>query len=171
MSWINEFNNNACYRLDESTRMVQIAIKDLTLEQIWSKPNAQLNSIANLMLHLQGNMTQYVISSLGGMPDNRERNKEFETTSGLNKDELMMGLLQVVEQVKEVINNCGEEEYLRVRQVQGFSLSGVGVVLHAVEHYSYHTGQIAFWVKLLQGQNLGFYDGMDLNTKNEQNAG
>ena len=50
--------------------------------------------------------------------------------------------------------------------MQGFELSGVGVVMHAVEHFSYHTGQIAFWVKQLTQEDLGFYDGMNLNTKN-----
>jgi len=53
-----------------------------------------------------------------------------------------------------------------VRSVQGFSFSGVGVIIHAVEHYSYHTGQIAFWVKQLKEKDLGFYNGTDLNIKN-----
>ncbi len=51
--------------------------------------------------------------------------------------------------------------------MQGFNLSGIGIVIHAVEHYSYHTGQIAFWAKLMTNKDLGFFDGRDLNIKNE----
>lgn len=171
MSCINEFRTNACYRLDESTRMVKRALEEVSSEEMWKKPNSELNSIANLILHLQGNMTQYVLSSLGRKPDNRERDLEFQQDSGLSKEQLLAGLLSVVEQVKKTINVCSESEYLRHRDVQGFNFSGVGVVLHAVEHYSYHTGQIAFWVKYLKNRDLGFYDNMDLNIKNEENAG
>ena len=56
---------------------------------------------------------------------------------------------------------------IRVRDVQGFNLSGIGIVMHVVEHLSYHTGQIAFWIKLLKDKDLGFYDGIDLNIKND----
>ena len=66
----------------------------------------------------------------------------------------------------ETIQTTSEEEYLRMRKVQGFNLSGVGVVLHAVEHFSYHVGQVAFWVKELTTSDLGFYDQQDLNQLN-----
>ncbi|PQB04435.1 DinB family protein [Aureitalea marina] len=171
MSWIEEFRLNACYRMDESSRMIRRALDELSEDELWKKPNSQLNSIANLILHLQGNITQYVIASLGNKSDKRQRDLEFDTRGGLDKHELFQGLLEVVNEAKEVINTATEEEYIRVRSVQGFNFSGVGVVMHAVEHYSYHTGQIAFWVKLLKDEDLGFYDGMNLNTKNEDYAG
>ena len=57
---------------------------------------------------------------------------------------------------------------LRIRSVQGFRFSGAGIILHVVEHYSYHTGQIAFWTKMLKDKDLGFYAGFDLNLKNEE---
>ncbi|MGA1777081.1 MAG: DinB family protein, partial [Flavobacteriaceae bacterium] len=66
----------------------------------------------------------------------------------------------------ETIETTSEEEYLRKRKVQGFNLTGIGAVLHAVEHFSYHVGQVAFWVKQLTNSDLGFYDQQDLNQLN-----
>lgn len=160
-----EFVQNALYRLDESTRMNTISLEQLSEEDIWKRPNASLNSVGNLILHLCGNITQYVISSLGEIEDNRERDVEFSTESGFSKKELLDKLIETVDTAKRVIFDSNIEQLLKIRSVQGFSFSGIGVVIHVVEHYSYHTGQIAFWTKQLKNTDLGFYDGMDLNVK------
>lgn len=164
---IKEFVDNVMYRLDESTRMISIAFGNIDEEQIWVKPNESSNSIGNLILHLCGNITQYAISSLGEKEDTRERDIEFKTISGYSKEQLLTALEETVEKAKSTIKNTTLEQWLKKREVQGFHFSGIGVVLHVVEHYSYHTGQIAFWVKQLENKQLGFYDGMDLNIKNE----
>lgn len=164
---IEELVDNAVYRMEESTRMIQMSLKQISDQEVWLRPNESLNSIANLMLHLCGNITQYVISSLGESEDNRERDLEFMTEKGYNKSELMTKLEETVDRAKAIINSANLEQLLKIREVQGFTLSGVGVILHAVEHYSYHTGQIAFWVKQLKNKDLGFYEGSDLNTKNK----
>jgi uncharacterized damage-inducible protein DinB len=164
---IEELVKNALYRMDESTRMIKKSLENVTDNEIWQKPNDSLNSIGNLILHLCGNMTQYIISSLGEMEDKRNRDAEFQTKDGLTKDESIKKLENTVDDAKRVIFDAKPEQLVKIRSVQGFSFSGVGVIMHAVEHFSYHTGQIAFWVKLLRDKDLGFYDGMDLNTKNE----
>ena len=163
-----EFVQNALYRLDESTRMCSISLEHLSEEDIWKRPNESLNSIANLILHLCGNINQYVISSLGETEDMRERNVEFNTESGFTKDGLFQKLKETVETAKRVINDASIEQLIRKRDVQGFYFSGIGIVLHAVEHYSYHTGQIAFLTKQLKNTDLGFYKDVDLKIKNEK---
>ncbi|MRX63958.1 DinB family protein [Maribacter luteus] len=162
-----EFVQNSLYRLDENTRMNTISLEKLSEADVWKRPNESLNSIGNLILHICGNINQYVISSLGQQEDTRERDLEFETRSGHTKTELLEKLKETVETAKRVINDASIEQFVRKRDVQGFYFSGIGVVLHAVEHYSYHTGQIAFWTKQLKNTDLGFYDGLDLNIKNE----
>ncbi len=164
---INEFVENALYRMDQNTRMIGIAFMQLKEQDVWKRPNETSNSIGNLILHLCGNITQYVISSLGETKDSRARDLEFDTRSGMNKSELHEKLTVTVNRAKEVIEKATAKEWLKKREVQGFSLSGIGVVLHVVEHFSYHTGQIAFWVKQLENKDLGFYDGTDLNIKNK----
>lgn len=162
-----ELLRNALFRLDESTRMVKKSMEELSEEEVWQRPNAALNSMGNLILHLCGNMTQYIISSLGEAEDTRERDKEFSTRGGMDKKALLQRLETTVETAKRVIFDAPVEQLIKVRSVQGFQFSGVGVILHAVEHYSYHTGQIAFWVKWLKNKDLGFYAGMDLKKRNE----
>ena len=164
---VEELVKNALYRMDESTRMIKHSFYEISEEQLWQRPNASLNSIANLILHLCGNITQYIISSLGENEDIRQRDLEFSTTGGLNKSEVLKKLEDTVDTAKRVIFDATPEQLIKIRLVQGFSFSGVGIIMHAVEHYSYHTGQIAFWVKQLKEKDLGFYDGIDLNTKNE----
>jgi uncharacterized damage-inducible protein DinB len=161
-----ELVNNALYRMDESTRMIQKSLDDITEDELWLKPNESLNSIANLMLHLCGNITQYIISSLGEADDIRNRDLEFTTSKSGTKSEILKKLEETVNEAKRVIFDASINQLLEVRSVQGFSFSGVGVIIHAVEHYSYHTGQIAFWVKQLKNKDLGFYDGIDLKVRN-----
>lgn len=165
--FLNDFKQNLCYRIDESTRMVEKSLQEISFDELWRKPNNNLNSIGNLLLHLCGNMTQYAIASLGNLPDTRNRDEEFLTEGEFSKQELLLKLKNTVEKVKETLLTTTYEEFLRERNVQGFTLSGIGIIIHVVEHYSYHTGQIAFWVKLIKNKDLGFYDDYDLNTKNE----
>ena len=163
---ISEFKENACYRLDESMRMIGISLENVSEEQLWQRPNASLNSIGNLLLHLCGNITQYVIASLGETTDERDRDLEFSTLEGFSKQELLSKVRETVEHSKQTILRANNDQFVLKRDVQGFNFSGIGVVLHAVEHFSYHTGQIAFWVKQLTNKDLGFYDGLDLNIHN-----
>lgn len=162
-----EFLDQAIYRMDESSRMIKISLEQLTETDVWHRPNKASNSIGNLILHLCGNITQYAIASLGKTEDTREREKEFSINSGPTKAQLWAKLEGTVQQAQTVIKNVSIGELLRKREVQGFSLSGIGIIIHVVEHYSYHTGQIAFWTKLLKDRHLGFYDGMDLDVRNE----
>jgi len=164
---IEELKQNALYRIDENTRMIKKSLADISEEELWQKPNASLNSIANLILHLCGNISQYAISSLGENEDTRNRDVEFAATNGYTKEELLKKLDDVLDSAKRIIFDASTDQLVQKRSVQGFSFSGIGIILHVVEHYSYHTGQIAFWVKQLKNKDLGFYDGVDLNIKNK----
>lgn len=165
---IREFKDQIYYRIDQSTKMIRLSLNQIEDKQIWTRPNNSSNSIGNLILHLCGNITQYAIASLGNQEDNRQRDEEFAALSGLSKEGLLNKLTKVVEEAKKVIEACDEHELMRKRQVQGFEFTGMGNIIHVTEHYSYHTGQIAFWVKqLVDKQSLGFYDNVDLNIKNK----
>ncbi|MGB5355914.1 MAG: DinB family protein [Eudoraea sp.] len=167
VKWDKEVVENACFRLDESTRMIKKCLVLWKDEDIWIKPNEVSNSIGNLLLHICGNMTQYIISSLGEQKDVRNRKKEFEIQKGPTIKELTIMLERTVKKAKKVLREASGDDLLKMRSVQGFKFSGIGVVMHAVEHYSYHTGQIAVWTKMIRNQDLGFYNGLDLNSKNK----
>jgi len=161
-----EFTQQALYRMDESSRMIRKCFEELDESDMWKRPNNLSNSIGNLMLHLCGNIRQYAISALCDLPDTRERDAEFAAREGLSKAELLEKLLSTVQEAQDCIRRADAVNLLRERSVQGFRLTGLGIILHVVEHYSYHTGQIAWWTKVLKEKDLGFYAGLDLNTPN-----
>lgn len=167
MEFANEFIDQSIMRVNENTPRINKCLDQLSEEEVWRKPNSNSNSIGNLILHLCGNITQYIISSLDGQEDNRERDQEFLREGGLSKTELNQKLQTVVEKATTIIKEIKKEKLLEIHSVQGFELTGMGIIIHVVEHYSYHTGQIAFYTKLLKDQELGFYTGLDLNAKNK----
>lgn len=164
---LQELRAQIILRLEENTPRIEKCLAELTEAEVWQRPNLASNSIGNLILHLCGNITQYAISSLGNLPDARNRDAEFAAMGGFSKAELLEKLRATVRQAVRTIRQASDAELLHVRTVQGFNMSGIGIIVHVCEHYSYHTGQIAFWTKLLKDKDLGFYAGLDLNVKNK----
>ena len=156
----------AIQHINENTQRIEKCVQLLNGPEVWKRPNPAANSIGNLILHLCGNVTQYILSSMGGAPDNRNRVEEFKAFGTLNNDQLLEELYTTVAKATTVIKEVTEEELLRKRMVQGFNLTGVEIIMHVTEHFSYHTGQIALLTKLIKETDLGFYAGMDLNQKN-----
>ncbi len=161
-----EFIQQSIYFLSLNLPRIEKCLRQLTEEQVWKKPNANTNSIGNLILHLCGNITQYAHASLGDEKDERQRDLEFSTQGGFSKKELLEKITDVTEKAIQVIENISESELLRNRKVQGFDHTGISIIIHITEHFSYHVGQIAFFTKLLCDQDLGFYEDYDLNILN-----
>ena len=132
---------------------------------ILNRPNEVANAIGNQILHLCGNLHQYVISSLGNQNDIRSRPLEFSERNVHSKKELISLINQTVAAALNIIASVAETALLKVLPVPTYSFSGVQVLIHATEHFSYHTGQIAFWTKYLTNKDLGFYAHQDLNRK------
>ena len=147
---------------DESLPRILKCLDQLTGNQIWWRPNESSNSIGNLVLHLCGNVSQWIGSGLGGFPDTRTRQSEFDEREGILKDELTHLLISTMEQIKPVITKVETEELLRKPTVRTFEESGLTILVHVTEHFSYHTGQIAYITKMLTDNPLGFYDGIIL---------
>jgi uncharacterized damage-inducible protein DinB len=162
-----EFINAATTYIDENTARLKTCLSELDEADIWIRPNKNSNSVGNLILHLSGNIRQWIISSLGYAEDTRQRDSEFAATDGYTKSELAEKLFSIVEEAKKIINKMTPEELLKKRKVQGYLYSGIAIILHVTEHYSYHTGQVIFWTKLLKDKDLGFYTDSNLNDRNE----
>ena len=166
MNWTEEFKEQSVLRMSENLPRIKKCLDLLSLEQIWQRPNAESNSVGNLILHLCGNINQYINASLGGEKDNRKRNLEFTSTENLTAEILFEKVEDVVLQAILTILKSNSKELLRQRKVQGFNLTGMGIILHVIEHFSYHTGQIAYYTKQLCNCDLKFYGDEDLNVLN-----
>ena len=169
MNWreLQEFAAQIATHMEMNTPRIEKCLAELSETEIWQRPGPGSNSVGNLIRHLCGTITQYVLSSLGGAPDQRARDEEFAAQGGFGKKELLEKLQGTVQEAVQVIRQASREEMLRERTVQGFRMSGIAIAVHVCEHYSYHTGQIAFWVKFLKNKDLGFYANIDLNAKND----
>lgn len=161
-----EFINQSILRLNENTPRIEKCLELLTEKEVWQRPNSRSNSIGNLIVHLCGNITQYIISSLGESEDNRKRDEEFSIDGKFTKAQLLQLLSETVSKAIKVLKHITSKQLVKIHSVQGFELSGVGIIIHVVEHYSYHTGQISFFTKLLKDQDLGYYADLDLDIKN-----
>lgn len=135
----------------------------LSEEECWQRPNPSTVSVGNLIIHLCGNITQYIHAGLGDEPDHRQREKEFLAIGGWNKVQLYDKLETVVHKACEVIKQLKEEDLVKIYSIQGFEMTGVSTLVHVTEHFSYHVGQIAYWTKVVRNQDLGFYADMDLD--------
>ena len=131
-------------------------LKRLSEEQIWWRPHPTSNSVGNLVLHLAGNVRQWIIAGLGGEPDRRERDKEFAELGPIPRRSLIRHLEGTVAQACRVISKLSPEDLRRPRNIQGFHLNGFTAVIHVTEHFAYHTGQIIYATKLLRGVDLKF---------------
>jgi uncharacterized damage-inducible protein DinB len=129
----------------------------LNEEQVWARGGGNENAVGNLVLHLCGNVRQWIVSGAGGRPDHRDRDAEFAARGGAPIATLELSLKSVVSEAADVIGALTPERLSERIVVQGYDVSVLEGVYHAVEHFSMHTGQIIFITKMLTGEDLGFY--------------
>jgi uncharacterized damage-inducible protein DinB len=151
--------------LRESLPRLERCLEQLSEEEIWQRPNLETVSIGNLVLHLAGNVRQWILSGLGGADDRRVREREFTETGPLPTSALVALIESTLEEAREVLARVDPASLLAPRRVQGFEESGLSILVHVVEHFSYHVGQVVYAVKSRKAIDLGFYRGVDLDRK------
>jgi uncharacterized damage-inducible protein DinB len=140
--------------LGEYVKKIRGSAEGLSEEQLWWRPNAASNSVGNLLLHLCGNLSEWVLAALGGVAYARQRDREFSAREESSKAELLARLEEVVASCQVVVRNLPAAELSARRRIRGSEVDGVEIVYHVVEHMSYHAGQIAFVSKQLSGKGL-----------------
>jgi uncharacterized damage-inducible protein DinB len=148
--------------IKESVFRINRCLDLLNEEQVAFRMNGQCNSVGNLILHLCGNVYQYIQTTLGNKPDIRNRNLEFEHPGPFVKHELKKLLHEITHESNEMVQELKTVDWFDVKHVQCFDMSGIQIVIHVMEHFSYHTGQIALLTKIYTQKDLGFYSGMAL---------
>jgi uncharacterized damage-inducible protein DinB len=136
-------------------RLIQ-CLKMLSEKEIWWRPNAASNSAGNLVLHLSGNVTQWIVSGLGNAQDHRDRDQEFSERGPIPRRALIALMHKTVHEACRVLGRLSEDALLRIYSIQGFRVSGMYAVSHVVGHFAYHAGQIIFVTKLKLGKDLRF---------------
>jgi hypothetical protein len=144
-------------KLRQFADRIETCLGKLSEEQIWARGQENENAVGNLTLHLTGNVRQWIISTLGGDPDRRDRDAEFVARGGLGSAELVTNLRVTVDLAAGIISELTAGQLTATYEIQNYRVSAVEVVYHVVEHFAQHTGQIIFATKMLTGGDLGFY--------------
>jgi hypothetical protein len=148
--------NEAATELGKALERLAHCLDQLTDEQVWWRSSESMNSIGNLILHLCGNLGQWVVAGLGGTPDARDRPGEFAERSLIPKAELLDRLRSAVAESQRVLRGLSAAELLRVRRIQGFDVTGLWALFDAVPHFRGHTQEIVYRTRELLGDRYRF---------------
>ncbi len=135
---------------------IERCLERLSEEDVWSRPNDTCNSIGNLLLHLRGNITQWIIGGVGGKAYERHRQQEFDERTHMPARELMARLRTVIDEADEIIRGLDATALLSRRQIQHYDVTVLEAIYHVVEHFGMHTGQIILLTKARTGARPGF---------------
>ena len=133
---------------------VERCLEQLTDEDVWQRANDASNSIGNLILHLSGNVQQWIIGGVGNLPYHRDREHEFGETGGFTRAELLARLKETLAKADEALANVGLSSLLERREIQGNDVTVMEAILRIVQHFALHTGQIMLLTKQLTGEDL-----------------
>ncbi len=124
----------------------------------WRRAHESSNSIGNLLVHLTGNVRQWIVEGVGGTQVERDRASEFSRRDGGNAAELVQDLADAVAECSKVIASLTPADLERKCTIQGRDTTVLGAIYHVVEHFAMHTGQIVLLTKQYAPAQISFYD-------------
>jgi hypothetical protein len=142
--------------LAEGLRKIDHCADQLTDSQFWWRPGPEMNSIANLCLHLAGNLRQWIISGVGGANDVRNRPVEFSDRSNRPKSEILELLKETVGEADAILSRLTPEELVSPRRIQGFDTDVLGAVVNSVSHFRGHVQEIIHMTREQVGEKYRF---------------
>ena len=151
-----EFIQESVHLLQQSVRKIDHCLNQLDSDQLWWRPEPELNSIGNLILHLCGNLNQWAVCGITGSVDQRQRSQEFRSDAKVSREKLQSLLHCTVEQACQAMQSLSAAALLENREIQGFSVSVLGAISHTVSHFVGHTHQIIYLTRLQKGEQYQF---------------
>ena len=159
MDFSSTFLAKSRYFLGTEYRIkLRAAVESLPADAMWWRANEMSNSVGNLLLHLTGNVRQWIVSGVGGAPDARHRASEFEARDGGDAATLLAGLNATLDEVDAVLAKLSPEDLASTRVIQGRDVTIMEAIYHVVEHFSFHLGQIVLVAKMHAPGAVKFYE-------------
>ena len=128
-----------------------LCIDQLDDTQVWYRPNPQSNAVGNLILHLVGNLRQWILGGIADLPDTRDRPAEFSAASGRTREELRSLLKETVDESCKAIDRMPANRVTEKKRIQGENTTVAAALVMAVSHLGLHVGQIQYIGKMLLG--------------------
>jgi uncharacterized damage-inducible protein DinB len=148
------FLSTSSAKLEQMTGFVKNCLNRLTDEQAWARNGDHENAVGNLILHLCGNMRQWIMHGVGGATDVRVRENEFDTTKGLSVQELIGLFEETIAEARGVIDSLPPEKLVERTAPQGRNVTKLEAIYQVVGHVQQHTGQIIVLTKQMCGADL-----------------
>jgi len=145
------------YLRTEYPTKLRAAVESLPAGALWWRANETSNSVGNLILHLTGNVRQWIVSGVGGAPSTRDRASEFSARDG-DAAALLADLDRALDEVDATLARLTPADLIATRSIQGRDVTVIDAVYHVVEHFSLHLGQIIFVAKLHSPGAVKFYE-------------
>lgn len=146
------------YLASEYPAKLRITVNALPPDKLWWRPNEDSNSVGNLLLHLNGNLRQWMVAGVGGEAFERHRAEEFAAREGRTASELLAALERTLADVDRILNGLTTERLAERCAIQGRDLTVLDAVFHVTEHFAYHLGQIIVVAKMFAPGGIHFYE-------------
>ncbi len=143
-------------RLKDRARRIMHCVDQLDDSQVWWRPTESMNSIANGLLHLGGNIRQWIISGVGGAADVRDRPAEFSEREPIPKAELVRGFLAVIDEADAVLAALDPARLLEPRRIQGSEETVLSAIWKPIEHLAGHAQEVIYITRLQIGDRYQF---------------
>jgi hypothetical protein len=143
-------------RLAACLARIKHCLDQLDDDRVWWRPRESLNSIGNLLLHLCGNLRQWVVAGVTGTPDDRDRPREFSERGPIPKVELLRRLEAVAADADAVLSRTTAAQLLEPRRIQGFDETVLSALFDSLSHLSGHTQEIVTLTRLQLGDAYRF---------------
>ncbi len=153
-----EFLRYGAFKLEQHAAQIVRCVRLLSTQELWSRPNEHTNSVANLVLHLTGNVRQWILGGVAGQPVTRDRPAEFAARTERAADALLPAFEETVRDAIAILNGLAPAQLSEPRTIQGYAVTVGTAVFHVVEHFAFHTGQVVHITKTLRDIDLSLYD-------------
>src|ERR1700734_775741 len=154
----DNFLDYAAKRLHQSQKSIAGCLDKLTDDQMWHRGGDHENSVANLLLHLEGNMRQWILHGIADQPDIRQRDEEFTLIPSTNSAEARARFNATLDESARVIAALPPDRLLIVIDPQPTGTwrhtTTLEAIFKVVGHVEMHTGQIILLTKQLTAADL-----------------
>jgi uncharacterized damage-inducible protein DinB len=146
------------YLATEYLTKLRRCVSALPDDALWRRSNEGSNSIGNLLLHLTGNIREWIVNGVGGIPVERNRSAEFQARETGDAATLFAKLESTVHECDKVLASVSPDALNQPVTIQGRETTIMEAIYHVIEHFSMHTGQIIMLTKSYAPDSIHFYD-------------
>jgi hypothetical protein len=142
--------------LAEGMRKIEHCVGQLNDQQVWWRPRPEMNSIANLMLHLSGNLQQWIVAGVGGAKDVRNRPLEFSDRSIRPKGDVIGLLEKTIAEADAALARLKADQLVSRRRIQGYDTNVIAAIMNTIPHFRGHVQEIIHITRQQLGEKYRF---------------